>query len=297
MMRVGFGVTALCKGLAGGGSDGIGNYTLEMLRQFGARDDLSLVPFAFGQPVAGEVFKELKHAAPSAPAEQTEIDGESGLSSNRNPSAAQLESKRGEANSDDNSGITLGRYPLNAAWSAATGFNFFGINRLNQKVDLIHATDHYVPKCAPVPLVATLMDAIPLSHPHWSRGNHRGLKNALWIRAANWADQIITISEYSKLELAKWTGISPNKISVIPLGVDKRWFRDVPAAEFAQVRARYASGCGDSGRRGSQLSPHRRVGGELGRFPTGKGHHLRKRGKVRAQPPQEDDDSTHNGRC
>ena len=84
------------------------------------------------------------------------------------------------------------------------------------------------------------MDAIPLSHPHWSRGNHRGLKNALWVRAANWADQIITISEYSKLELAKWTGISLNKISVIPLGVDKRWFREVPAAEFAQVRARYA---------------------------------------------------------
>ncbi len=152
MMRVGFGVTALCKGLAGVGSDGIGNYTLEMLRQFGARDDLSLVPFAFGQPVAGEVLGEL-----------------------------------------NNSGITLGRYPLNAAWSAATGLNFFGINRLNQKVDLIHATDHYVPKCSPVPLVATLMDAIPLSHPHWSRGNHRGLKNALWIRAANWPDQIITI--------------------------------------------------------------------------------------------------------
>ena len=219
MMRVGFGVTALCKGLAGGGSDGIGNYTLEMLRQFGVRDDLSLVPFAFGQAVAGEVLSELNHAAPSAPA---------------------LKTKRSAADSADRSGITLGRYPLNAAWSAATSLNFFGINRLNQKVDLIHATDHYAPKCAPVPLVATLMDAIPLSHPHWSRGNHRGLKNALWIRAANWADQIITISEYSKLELAKWTGISPNKISVIPLGVDKRWFREVPAAEFAQVRARYA---------------------------------------------------------
>jgi alpha-1,3-rhamnosyl/mannosyltransferase len=219
MMRVGFGVTALCKGLAGGGSDGIGNYTLEMLRQFGVRDDLSLVPFAFGQTVTGEVLSELNHAAPSAPA---------------------LKTKRSAADSADRSGITLGRYPLNAAWSAATSLNFFGINRLNQKVDLIHATDHYVPKCAPVPLVATLMDAIPLSHPHWSRGNHRGLKNALWIRAANWADQIITISEYSKLELAKWTGISLNKISVIPLGVDKRWFREVPAAEFAQVRARYA---------------------------------------------------------
>jgi glycosyltransferase involved in cell wall biosynthesis len=240
MMRVGFGVTALCKGIAGSGSDGIGNYTLEMLRQFGVRDDLSLVPFAFGQAVAGEVLRELDRAAIMASAGRAAIERGNEFSTGHNPNAQELKSTRGDASSADNSGIELGRYPLNAAWSAATGFNFFGINRLNQKVDLIHATDHYVPKCAPVPLVATLMDAIPLSHPHWSRGNHRGLKNALWIRAANWADQIVTISEYSKLELAKWTGISLNKISVIPLGVDKRWFREVPAAEFAQVRARYA---------------------------------------------------------
>lgn len=240
MMRVGFGVTALRKGLAGGGSDGIGNYTLEMLRQFGVRDDLSLVPFSFGQSVAGEVLRELDRAAVMTSAGRAAIEHGNGFSTGHNPNAQELKSKRGDASSADNSGIMLGRYPLNAAWSAATGFNFFGINRLNQKVDLIHATDHYVPKCSPVPLVATLMDAIPLSHPHWSRGKYRGLKNALWVRAANWAHQIITISEYSKLELAKWTGISPNKISVIPLGVDKRWFREVPAAEFAQVRARYA---------------------------------------------------------
>lgn len=200
-MRVGFGVSALCKGLAGGGSDGIGNYTLEMLRQFGLRKDLSLVPFAFGQTMAHEVLAELP--GPVAP-------------------------------------ITLGRYATNAAWSATTGLNFFGIQRLNQQVDLIHATDHYLPKCRPVPLVATLMDAIPLSHPHWSRGHHRGLKNALWIRAAKWADQIITISEYSKSELARWTGISTDKITVIPLGVDARWFRDVCVNECLQVRARYA---------------------------------------------------------
>ena len=244
MMRVGFGVTALCKGLAGGGSDGIGNYTLEMLRQLGTCDELSLVPYAFGQPVATEILRELDRkevrVMACASAERTAIEHSSGFSTGRHSNAPEREANRSEANTADSSGMTLGRYPLNAAWSAATSFNFFGIDRLNQKVDLIHATDHYVPKCSPVPLVATLMDAIPLSHPHWSRGKYRGLKNALWVRAANWADQIITISEYSKLELAKWTRISANKISVIPLGVDKRWFREVPAAEFAQVRARYA---------------------------------------------------------
>ena len=218
MMRVGFGVSALCKGIAGGGSDGIGNYTLEMLRQLGANDDLSLVPFAFGQPVADEILTALACAESESESESSQLT----------------------AGTSRSAGITLGSYPVNATWSAATGLNFFGIARLNQQVELIHATDHYVPKCSPVPLVATLMDAIPLSHPHWSRGEHRGLKNALWIRAANWADQIITISEYSKLELAKWTGISANKISVIPLGVDTRWFRDVAADVFAEVRARYA---------------------------------------------------------
>lgn len=136
-------------------------------------------------------------------------------------------------------GVLLGRYSVNTAWSVATGANFFGTDDLVSRVDLIHATDHYVPRCKTAPMIATLMDAIPLSHPQWLRSEFRDIKNFLWKRAANWADEIITISDYSKIELSKWAGIPLDKITVIPLAVDERWFRGVSSAEFARIRQLY----------------------------------------------------------
>ena len=208
-MQIGFGVSALCKGLNGGGLDGIGNYTRELLWRMHApsaaepswdhipRDaGVNLVPFAFGCAIAPEL---------------------AGVP-----------------------GVSLGRYSVNAAWSVATGANCMGIRSLSRQVDLIHATDHYVPKCSAVPVVATLMDAIPLSHPQWVRSEFRSIKNALWIRAAQWADAVITISEYSKSELTRWAGIPSDRITVIPLGVSDRWYQDVPAAELARVKSAYA---------------------------------------------------------
>jgi alpha-1,3-rhamnosyl/mannosyltransferase len=208
MIKVGFGVSALAKGLAGGGIDGIGNYTLEMLRRLegisnGSVSDtdtlyaapIRLFPFAFGSEV---------------PSSLTEVPG-----------------------------VSLGRYSLSAAFSVFTGLSSPGINTFGKQVDLIHATDHYVPKCSLVPVVATLMDAIPLSHPHWLRDDLRGLKNALWKRAAGWADAVITISEYSKIELSKWCDISLDRITVIPLAVDERWYNDVASVRQAGIREKY----------------------------------------------------------
>ena len=192
-MRIGFGVTALCNGLSGGGLDGIGNYTRELMSRIATAPQVSLVPFSF----------------------------------------------RATIPSDMGQGVQLGRYSINTAWSVTTGANFYGIGDLVNRVDLIHATDHYVPRCKPAPMVATLMDAIPLSHPQWLRSEFRDIKNFLWKRAANWADEVITISDYSKIELSKWTGIALDKITVIPLAVDERWFRSVNNDEFARVRQLY----------------------------------------------------------
>ncbi len=192
-MRIGFGVTALCNGLSGGGLDGIGNYTREIMSRMVSAPEVELVPFSF----------------------------------------------RATIPTDMGQGVQLGRYSVNTAWSVATGANFFGIDDWVKRVDLIHATDHYVPRCKPAPMVATLMDAIPLSHPQWLRSEFRDIKNFLWKRAANWADEVITISDYSKIELSKWTGIALNKITVIPLAVDERWFRNVSIDESARVRQLY----------------------------------------------------------
>lgn len=214
-MRVGFGVTALCNGLGSGELDGIGNYTRELMLRMASRMSAQadeLVPFAFGSEVPSNLIRNI--AASHGPSYDI--------------NALRIAQ-----------GVQLGRYSINTSWSVATGNNFFGFKELGQRTDLIHATDHYIPKCKPVPLVATLMDAIPLSHPHWLRSEFRSIKNMLWKRAAKWADEIITISEYSKFELSKWTEIPLNKITVIPLGVDERWFREVSASEVTRVRAQY----------------------------------------------------------
>ncbi len=192
-MRIGFGVTALCNGLSGGGLDGIGNYTREIMSRIVSAPEVELVPFSF----------------------------------------------RVKIPTDMGQGVELGRYSVNTAWSVATGANFFGMDDLVNRVDLIHATDHYVPRCKPAPMVATLMDAIPLSHPQWLRSEFRDIKNFLWKRAANWADEVITISAYSKIELSNWAGISLDKITVIPLAVDERWFNSVSSDAFARVRQLY----------------------------------------------------------
>ena len=209
MMRVGFGVTALCKGLAGGSQDGISHYTQELITQFAKHKEVSLAPFSFdvgAQDVHALDRKVLGSAAPALAACPV---------------------------------LHLGKYPTGALYSAFTGSDFPGIGGLGQ-VDLIHATDHYIPRTKFAPMVATLMDAIPFSHPEWSSGRFRGAKNALWKKAISWADHIITISEYSKSELCKWTGVAADRISVIPLGVDTRWFRDVTLEESVMVRAKFA---------------------------------------------------------
>jgi len=201
MIRVGLGVTALCKGLAHGNVDGIGTYTRELMEhwasEFSNINDSSpnLVPFSFNAPIP-HAFGQRAFKLPS--------------------------------------------YSLGAAWSVLSNQNFLKIGELSKEVDIIHATDHYIPLCKTSPLVATLMDALPFSHPEWSRGEFRKLKNTLWLKAIGWADSIITISEYSKQQLSLWANIPLHKITVIPLGVNAAWFEPVSENLSAQIKSQYA---------------------------------------------------------
>ena len=201
VIRVGFGVTALAKAQAGGAHDGISHYTQELWHQFNQRSSVTCIPFSFGVEWQG------KHLG--------------SISASEEPSQP------------------LSTYAKAAAWSVLSGQDYIGIDRIASKVDLIHATDHYIPQCRSRPVVASLMDAIPFSHPEWSGGSFRSIKNALWLKAIRWAERIITISEYSKTELSKWAHIDPRKIEVIPLGVDQRWFAEVPPATLTLVQQTY----------------------------------------------------------
>lgn len=130
-------------------------------------------------------------------------------------------------------------YSAAAATSAATGLPFLGAAGLESKIDLFHATDHYIPKLHRTPVVATIMDVIGIRHPEWVNPSLRSFKNTLFKKAVGWADQIITISEYSAADIADWLGAGAPKITSIPLGVSEDYFQPVAADVKVATLAKY----------------------------------------------------------
>ncbi len=133
----------------------------------------------------------------------------------------------------------LPSFGASALPSLLLGRSFWGCEKLSKRVDLIHATDHLIPKCKTVPVVATIMDAIPLAHPEWVNYRFSALKNQLWRKTAGFADHIITISEHSKSDLVRFFGLHEDRITVTPLGVNERWFTKPDSRILDGIRARY----------------------------------------------------------
>lgn len=106
-------------------------------------------------------------------------------------------------------------------------------------IDLFHATDHHIPKFKDIPVVATIMDAVPLTHPQWVSGKQRALKNWLFKSSAQWATHIITISQSAAEDIATAFSIQPERITSIPLGVDQRFFETLPEEHIKSMRRKY----------------------------------------------------------
>jgi len=125
---------------------------------------------------------------------------------------------------------------------------FFGSTEFCKKIDLLHATDHFIPKVLKnTPVVATLMDAIPYSNPEFIISNPsllksflKSIKNSLWLNSGRWASRIITISEYSKQQISQYYKVPQNIIDVIPLGVDAKWFAQYSDAELKSIKSKYS---------------------------------------------------------
>lgn len=130
-------------------------------------------------------------------------------------------------------------YKLLMLYSTFTGLPFFGGSKFTGSLDIVHATDHYIPKVKNTPLVASLMDAIPISHPEWTRPGLRSIKNYFWLHTTKWADRIITCSNFSRMQISENFNIPKDKINVVPLGVDIRWFHKVPDSTISNVIAKY----------------------------------------------------------
>jgi len=100
-------------------------------------------------------------------------------------------------------------------------------------IDIFHATDYRIVRMDR-PVVATLHDALPISHPEWCSARQRKLKNWLQIKAAREAQHVMTGSHFSIRELVECFGVDERRISVVPHGVRAEWF-DAPSAEACEA--------------------------------------------------------------
>lgn len=121
-----------------------------------------------------------------------------------------------------------GPFELLSLRSALFGVDYSPFTNPFRGFDLFHSTDHYIPKSRKIPVVATIMDPITISHPEWVRAGGRAAKNWLFRRSAGWADRIITISHFVVPELVEHLGVPEKSIRVVPLGVEAEYFKTVP---------------------------------------------------------------------
>lgn len=104
---------------------------------------------------------------------------------------------------------------------------------------------HYTMPLAPIPgarRIVTLHDATFFSDP----GLHDGTKAAFfraWTRlSGRRADHLVVPSEATRSELARLAGLAPERMSVVPHGVDHARFRPPTSGEVQAVRARFQLG-------------------------------------------------------
>ena len=129
-------------------------------------------------------------------------------------------------------------YLTAAAASLRTNVPFArGVER---SIDVYHATDYLVPRLASTPVVATLYDAIPLANPAWANPRLRTVKNWLLRRCAQAADIVIAISHAAVAEIVEHYRIPEERIRVVPLGVNERWFERPSDDLIAKTLARHA---------------------------------------------------------
>lgn len=106
---------------------------------------------------------------------------------------------------------------------------------LAAELDLLHAPDHHIPRIRGLPVVASVMDLIPMLHPEWIRQDLQRVKSWVFARNIRSADHLITISDYSKQDLVQHLNIDPQRISVTPLGVEPVYFEQLDQSQRQQV--------------------------------------------------------------
>lgn len=94
-----------------------------------------------------------------------------------------------------------------------------GLARAARAVDVLHCTTFRGPLRSPVPVVVTIHDLALLRHPDAFRPWHRST-GRLALRAAQSADVIVAVSEFTRDEIVELLGVPAERIRVVPNGIE-----------------------------------------------------------------------------
>lgn len=134
---------------------------------------------------------------------------------------------------------------LNFSYSVSTISSFINPINLNRNlikdIDILHVTDHMLPKIRHVPMIATICDSIMFKRSDWHWNTIRFGYIKKWLRKKTmfWADHFITISNAMVPELVEDIGIKPEKISVVHLGVAEHWFEKISEENKTRVLKKF----------------------------------------------------------
>ncbi len=106
--------------------------------------------------------------------------------------------------------------------------------------DLFHAPHYVLPPLIPGPTVVTIHDCIHLRFPQHLPSRAAWVYAHTMIRvAARKASRILTVSEASKRDILHYTGVHPDKVIVIPNGLDARFATAPDEEALERVSTRF----------------------------------------------------------
>jgi glycosyltransferase involved in cell wall biosynthesis len=112
-----------------------------------------------------------------------------------------------------------------------------GVRRRARRLDLLHCTTFRGPSRARVPVVLTVHDLAilryPAAFPRW----HRLYGKAGVEKVLRQADAVVAVSEFTKEEVTELVGVLPERIHVVPNGVDAVFTSGGPSVEGSYALA------------------------------------------------------------
>jgi glycosyltransferase involved in cell wall biosynthesis len=135
--------------------------------------------------------------------------------------------------------VTFRRLPLSAAWTTRLWYRMrlpVPAEQFTGSVDCYHALDYVAPRVRRARLLVTVHDLSFLAVPRYAEPSLAQYLGQIVPGVVRRADRVIAVSAFTAREVVERLGIAPERIAVVPNGVEGR-FRPYPPGEREAARA------------------------------------------------------------